>query len=69
MIETLVLPAGASEPPVIAAAPERRVRLHGIGGYRGNLDTAVPPALVMGFGNVRERAIEPAIAAVADLFI
>jgi GntR family transcriptional regulator / MocR family aminotransferase len=45
----------------------RRVGLHGIGAYRGNPDTAAPPALVMGFGNVRERAIEPAIAAVADL--
>jgi hypothetical protein len=27
----------------------------------------VPGTLVLGFGNVRERAIEPAIAAVADL--
>jgi len=61
------LPPGASEPAVIAAARERRVALHGIGGYRGNLDVAVAPALVMGFGNVGERAIEPAIAAVADL--
>jgi GntR family transcriptional regulator / MocR family aminotransferase len=52
---------------VIAAARERRVGLHGIGAYRGNPDTAAPPALVMGFGNVRERAIEPAIAAIADL--
>jgi GntR family transcriptional regulator/MocR family aminotransferase len=48
---------------VIAAARDRRVGLHGIGGYRGHPDTAAPPALVMGFGNVRERAIEPAIAA------
>ena len=30
-------------------------------------DTAAPPALVMGFGNVGERAIEPSIAVVADL--
>ena len=52
---------------MIAAARERRVGLHGIGDYRGNPDTAAPPALVMGFGNVRERAIEPAIASVADL--
>ena len=35
--------------------------------YRGDPDAAAPPALVMGFGNVGERAIEPAIAAVADL--
>jgi GntR family transcriptional regulator / MocR family aminotransferase len=61
------LPPGADETAVIAAARERRVGLHGIGGYRGNADPAAPPALVMGFGNVRERAIEPAIAAVADL--
>jgi len=60
------LPPGADETAVIAAARERRVGLHGIGGYRGSPDTAAPPALVMGFGNVRERAIEPAIAAIAD---
>ncbi len=61
------LPPGADETAVIAAARERRVGLHGIGAYRGNPGTAAPPALVMGFGNVRERAIEPAIAGVADL--
>jgi GntR family transcriptional regulator / MocR family aminotransferase len=61
------LPPGADETAVIAAARERGVGLHGIGDYHGNPDIAVPPALVMGFGNVRERAIEPAIAAVADL--
>jgi len=62
-----LLPPSADEMAVIAAARERRVGLHGIGAYRGNPDTAAPPALVMGFGNVRERAIEPAIADVADL--
>jgi GntR family transcriptional regulator / MocR family aminotransferase len=61
------LPPGADETAVIDAARERRVGLHGIGAYRGNPDTAAPPALVVGFGNVGERAIEPAIAAVADL--
>jgi GntR family transcriptional regulator/MocR family aminotransferase len=61
------LPPGADETAVIAAARARRVGLHGIGEYRGHPDTAAPPALVMGFGNVRERAIEPAIAAIADL--
>ena len=61
------LPPGADETAVIAAACERRVGLYGIGDYRGDPDPAAPPALVMGFGNVRERAIEPAIAAVADL--
>jgi GntR family transcriptional regulator / MocR family aminotransferase len=58
---------GADETAVVAAARERRVGLHGIGGYRGNPDIAAPPALVLGFGNVRERAIEPAIAGIADL--
>jgi GntR family transcriptional regulator/MocR family aminotransferase len=61
------LPLGADETAVIAAARTRRVGLHGIGTYRGQPDAAAPPALVMGFGNVRERAIEPAIAGVADL--
>jgi GntR family transcriptional regulator/MocR family aminotransferase len=61
------LPAGADESAVIAAARDRGVGLHGIGGYRGHPDTAAPAALVMGFGNVRERTIEPAIAAVSDL--
>jgi GntR family transcriptional regulator/MocR family aminotransferase len=61
------LPPGADETAVIAAARERRVALYGISEHRGHPDIAAPPALVMGFGNVRERAIEPAIAAVADL--
>ncbi len=61
------LPPGADETAVIAAARKRRVGLHGISAYRGNPETTAPPALVMGFGNVRERAIEPAIASVADL--
>jgi len=61
------LPPGADETAVVAAARDRGVGLHGIGGYRGHPDVAAPAALVMGFGNVRERAIEPAIAAVAGL--
>ena len=61
------LPPGADEASVIAAARERRVGLHGIGQFRGVPDAAAPPALVIGFGNVGERAIDPAIAAVAGL--
>jgi GntR family transcriptional regulator / MocR family aminotransferase len=61
------LPPGAAEAAVIAAARGRRVGLHGIADYRGDPGRWAPPALVMGFGNVGERAIEPAIAAVADL--
>ena len=30
-------------------------------------DAAAPPQLVIGFGYVSDRAIEPAVAAVADL--
>ena len=61
------LPPGADEEAVVAAARARRVGLHGIGSYRGDPGAAAPPALIMGFGNVSERAIEPAIAAVAQL--
>jgi GntR family transcriptional regulator / MocR family aminotransferase len=61
------LPAEPGEAAVIAAARERGVGLHGIAGYRGAPDPAAPPALLMGFGNTSERAIEPAIAAIADL--
>jgi GntR family transcriptional regulator / MocR family aminotransferase len=61
------LPPGTDETAVIAAARDRRVGLRGIGGYCGAPDRAAPPALVMGYGNVRERAIEPAIAAIASL--
>ena len=61
------LPASADEAAVIAVARERLVGLYGIGGYRGIADAAAPPALVIGFGNVGERAIDPAIAAIADL--
>jgi GntR family transcriptional regulator/MocR family aminotransferase len=61
------LPAEPGEAAVIAAARERGVGLHGIAEYRGAPDPAAPPALLMGFGNTAERAIEPAIAAIADL--
>src|ERR1700722_2208321 len=61
------LPPGADETAVIAAARDRGVGLHGIGSYRGHPDRVAPAALVMGFGNVRERAIEPPLPAVADL--
>lgn len=60
------LPAPADEEAVVAAARERLVGLYGMGSYRAN-GAAAPPQLVLGFGNVGERAIEPGIAAVADL--
>src|ERR1022692_122704 len=60
------LPASADEQAVVAAARERSVGLYGMGSYRC-APVAAPPQLLMGFGNVTERAIEPGIAAVADL--
>src|SRR6266702_4145016 len=60
------LPAAADEQAVVAAARERRVGLYGMGDFRA-VRTAGPPQLVLGFGQVGERAIEPGIAAVADL--
>jgi GntR family transcriptional regulator/MocR family aminotransferase len=51
---------------VIAAALERRVGLYGMSDFRAT-HQARPPQLVLGFGQVSDRAIEPAIAAVADL--
>jgi GntR family transcriptional regulator/MocR family aminotransferase len=61
------LPAEPGEAAVIAAARDRGVGLHGIAEYWGATDPAAPPALLMGFGNTGQRAIEPAIAAIADL--
>jgi GntR family transcriptional regulator / MocR family aminotransferase len=60
------LPAAADERAVAASARERLVGLYGMGGYRAG-GGAAPPQLVLGFGHVSERAVEPAIAAVADL--
>jgi GntR family transcriptional regulator/MocR family aminotransferase len=60
------LPARADERAVVSAARERLVGLHGMGDRRA-AGPATPPQLVMGFGDVGERAIGPGIAAVADL--
>jgi GntR family transcriptional regulator/MocR family aminotransferase len=60
------LPAGADEQAVVAAARQRSVGLYGMGSYRA-IVAAAPPQLVIGFGHVSDRAIEPAVAAVADL--
>lgn len=60
------LPAASDEEAVVTAARERLVRLYGMSDYRAT-PAAAPPQLVLGFGNVNERAIEPAIAAIADL--
>jgi GntR family transcriptional regulator/MocR family aminotransferase len=50
----------------LAAARERLVGLHGMASYRARQGVAAPQ-LVLGFGNVSEHAIEPAIRAVVDL--
>jgi GntR family transcriptional regulator/MocR family aminotransferase len=60
------LPAAADEQAVAAAARERQVGLYPMGLFRAT-DGPAPPQLVMGFGQVSERAIDPGIAAVADL--
>jgi len=60
------LPAAADEQAVVVAARERLVGLYGMGSYRA-AGPAAPPQLVLGFGDLGERAIEPGIAAVADL--
>ena len=61
------LPLSADEQAVVTAARERSVGLYGMAPYRGVPVAAAPPQLVLGFGNVGERAIESGIATVADL--
>jgi len=60
------LPAGVREEGVVAAARERSVGLYGMSAFRRSGATT-PAQLVMGFGNLGERAIEEGVAAVADL--
>ena len=60
------LPAPADEQAVVSAARQRSVGLYGMAPHRAT-SAAGPAQLVLGFGQVSERAIEPGIAAVADL--
>jgi GntR family transcriptional regulator / MocR family aminotransferase len=60
------LPGSADEQAVVTAARERSVGLYGMARHRAT-STPAPAQLVLGFGQVSERAIEPGIAAVADL--
>jgi GntR family transcriptional regulator / MocR family aminotransferase len=60
------LPESADEQAVVEAARQRSVGLYGMGPQR-SVTVAAPPQLVLGFGNVGERAVEAGIAAVADL--
>jgi GntR family transcriptional regulator/MocR family aminotransferase len=60
------LPDDADEQAVIAAARKRSVGLRGMSEHRAG-GAATPPQLVIGFGNVNERAVASGITAVADL--
>jgi hypothetical protein len=50
------LPSPVDEQAVVAAARDRSVGLYGMSAYRSTGATA-PPQLVLGFGNLGERAI------------
>ena len=60
------LPDDLDEQTVIAAARERSVGLYGMSTNRSTGSTT-PPRLVLGFGNLSERAIAEGITTVADL--
>ncbi|WP_033352284.1 PLP-dependent aminotransferase family protein [Kitasatospora aureofaciens] len=60
------LPAGADEHHIVTAARARSVGLYGISTCRASR-TITPAQLVLGFGNVGERAITEGIAAVGHL--
>ena len=60
------LPPTVDEQHVVGEARRRSVGLYGMTGYRSSR-TGGPPQLVLGFGNLTERAIHSGIATVADL--
>ena len=60
------LPAPVGEQEVISAARDRSVGLYGMAAHR-SAPAGAPPQLVLGFGNLGERAILAGIAAVGDL--
>jgi GntR family transcriptional regulator/MocR family aminotransferase len=60
------LPAHLDEATVIDAARDRSVGLYGMSTYRASR-SATPPQLVMGFGNLTERAITRGISTIADV--
>jgi GntR family transcriptional regulator/MocR family aminotransferase len=63
---TVLLPEGVEENEVVTGARERSVGVYGLSDNSIG-DGAWPPALVLGFGNVGEGAIEKGIASIADL--
>ncbi|TWV58288.1 PLP-dependent aminotransferase family protein [Streptomyces misionensis] len=60
------LPEGTDEDALVAAARARSVGLYGMTACRATRAPA-PPRLVLGFGNVGERAVTAGIAAIGDL--
>ena len=68
----LQLPAGVDEGQVVARAGAEGVALRGLGDYRVTADdevpgAALPPALVIGFGNVTTRQIREGIGVLGAL--
>ena len=65
----LALPGGVSERAVAAGAAASGVRVSPLGDYRFEAGSAdgVPPALVLGFGNVDEERIRRGIRIIADV--
>jgi GntR family transcriptional regulator/MocR family aminotransferase len=62
----VLLPNGVTEDAVVTAARERSVGVYGLR-YHTFGEVRRPPALVMGFGNVTEGAIERGIATLAEV--
>jgi GntR family transcriptional regulator/MocR family aminotransferase len=63
----LRLPSGASETAVVTIAATMGVRVASLGQYRFDADAgALPPALVLGFGNVGEQQIRRGIRVLAE---
>ena len=60
------LPGTLAEQPVVAAARERSVGLYGMSSHRSS-GSELPAQLVLGFGDLGDRAIASGIAAVGDL--
>ncbi|WP_328472737.1 PLP-dependent aminotransferase family protein [Actinoplanes sp. NBC_00393] len=64
----LHLPGGTDERQVIDEARRRGVGLYGMAGMRHGTRAAAPQ-LVLGFGDTPRHAIEPGVAAIADLLL
>jgi len=60
------LPEGVDEQDVVAGAAQRGVGLYGMSAFRFDA-ASTPPQLVLGFGNLGDRAVAEGIATVADL--